>query len=115
MRGSSMSSSLQRREFLEVVSSGIAAASIAAVPSTVPAANEKIIVGLIGCGNRGRHDAGLVKKMPNVELAYVCDVDETRRGKAAEELGVAANRAVGDLRRILDDKAVDAVVIATPD
>src|SRR4051812_44234069 len=109
-----MFASKTRREFLEATAAGLAAAT-SAQTATAQSANNKLVAALIGCGNRGRHDAGLFKKTPNVELAYVCDVDETRRGKAAEELGVPASRAVGDMRRILDDKAVDAVVIATPD
>ena len=48
-------------------------------------------------------------------MAYVCDVDERRREPAAQELGIASSRVVADMRRILDDKAVDAVIVATPD
>src|SRR5438552_1968760 len=70
-------------------------------------ASSKITVGLIGCGGRGTHDGGLFQSMPNVELAYVCDVDESRRGATAAKLGVNGARVVGDLRRILDDKSVD--------
>src|SRR4029077_20343339 len=47
--------------------------------------------------------------------AYICDVDEARRQKAAQALGVDSRRAVSDLRKILDDKSVDAVIVATPD
>jgi predicted dehydrogenase len=72
-------------------------------------------VGLIGCGGRGIHDAGLFRDTTNVELAYVCDVDENRRRAAAHELGVPSSRAVSDLRRVLDDKSLDAVIVATPD
>ena len=61
------------------------------------------------------HDAGLFKKTPNVEVAYVSDVDDSRRQAAAEKFGVDSRHSVQDLRRILDDKSVDAVVIATPD
>ena len=78
-------------------------------------ANSQIVVGLIGCGGRGSHDAELFKNTPNVELAYVADVDSNRRASVAKSLGVPADRAVDDLRRILDQKSVDAVIIATPD
>jgi predicted dehydrogenase len=57
----------------------------------------------------------LFKNTTNVELAYVCDVDENRRRAAARELDVPSSRVVSDLRRVLDDKSVDAVIIATPD
>ena len=77
--------------------------------------NQKLVVGLIGCGGRGVHDAGLFRKIPNVDVAWVCDVDERRRLEAARSLDVEPQRAVSDLRRILDEKAVDIVIVATPD
>lgn len=106
-----------RRRFVKMSTAGLAAA---AVFQSTPAwagkgANEKLVVGLAGCGGRGVHDAGLFKNTPNVEVAYVCDVDENRRGSAASQFGIPSARAVGDLRKILDDKAVDAVIVATPD
>ena len=54
----------------------------------------------------------------DVEIAYVCDVDTKRLATAAKEVETAsksAPKAVGDMRKMLDDKAVDAVFIATPD
>jgi predicted dehydrogenase len=103
-----------RREFLECASA-TAAALAASANATGQSAGDKLTVGVIGCGGRGTHVAGLFKKTPNLEVAYVCDVDESRRQKLAQSLGVASGRAVGDLRKILDDKSVDAVLIATPD
>ncbi len=105
-----------RREFLELTSAGLLAATTFNVARAAPkGANDKLVVGLIGCGGRGVHDAGLFRKTPNVEVAYVSDVDEGRRQSAAKSLGVAPDKAVHDLRRILDDKSVDAVIVATPD
>ena len=105
-----------RRQFLQQTSLGlVAVASIEASRASADSPHEKIVVGLIGCGGRGVHDANLFKNVPNVEVAYVCDVDDGRRQAASKSLGVAANRAVSDLRKILDDKSVDAVIVATPD
>ena len=107
---------IPRREFLKVSTAALAAS--AAGPRHAQAEgspNEKIVVGLIGCGGRGVHDAGLFRNTPGAEVAMVCDVDEERRGRAAAEFGLASNQAVGDLRKILDNRAIDAVVIATPD
>jgi predicted dehydrogenase len=74
-------------------------------------ADERLTVGVIGCGGRG---AGLAEEFAGLaNVAYVCDPDESRRRKAQEK--VRARHAVADLRRILDDKSVDAVVIATPE
>lgn len=112
-----MSPSATRREFLQVSSAGlVAAAACQAVPAVAAkGANDKLVVGLIGCGGRGTHDAGLFKNTPNVEVAYVCDVDANRRQSVAKGLGVDSRRLVHDLRKILDDKSVDAVIVATPD
>jgi predicted dehydrogenase len=115
--------SAPRREFLKTsAASTVAAAAVVAAgtqlrPRTARAAsaNGKLVVGLVGCGGRGTHDAGLFKNTPNVEVAYVCDVDEARRGATADKLGVESAKAVGDMRRILDDKSVDIVLVATPD
>ena len=105
-----------RRQFLQQTSLGLAAAaSFEMSRASADSPHEKIVVGLIGCGGRGVHDANLFKNVPNVEVAYVSDVDDGRRQAAAKSLGVAANRAVSDLRRILEDKSVDAVIVATPD
>lgn len=106
-----------RREFLKLSSAAIAAAGTlqAASASGAKSANDKLVVGLVGCGGRGTHDANLFKNTANVELAYVCDVDEGRREAAAKSLGVPAGKAVSDMRRILDDKTVDIVLVTTPD
>src|SRR4029453_19578707 len=104
-----------RREFLEATSAGLATGLIAAGSSAAAqGASGKLVVGLVGGGGRGTHDAGLFKNMPNVELAYVCDVDEARREAAAKSLGVTASKAVGDMRKVFDDKSVDVVIVATP-
>jgi predicted dehydrogenase len=112
-----MSESTNRRQFLERASAGVIGATALAGARAWGArsANEKLVVGLIGCGGRGLHDAGLFKNTPDVEVAYVCDVDDSRRSAAAKELEVDGGRAVDDLRRILDDKSVDAVIVTTPD
>ncbi len=95
-----------RRSFLKTAVAGAAAASLASrVRAESP--NEKIRIGLIGCGSRG----GVFTQYAD----YVCDPDQKRLGQAAERAGVDSAHAVTDMRRILDAKDVDAVVIAAPD
>ena len=65
-----------RRDFLQLTS--LATASVAIASGTRAhgeSPNEKLTVGLIGCGGRGLHDANLFRNIPNVEIAYVCDPD----------------------------------------
>lgn len=114
-----MTTSADRRTFLQHSSSLVA---VAAIGSSFPSPsvmgqspNDKLTVGLIGCGGRGVRDAGLFQGVPNVEVAYVCDPDEGRRNAAAQKFNVPSDRAIGDLRRMLDDKSLDVVIIGTPD
>ena len=99
-----------RRAFIQWTgTAGLAMASSA----THAGANDDVVVALIGCGSQGRGVTKSIAAVPGVRIAYVCDPDEERRNAARTELG--AGESVADLRRILDDKAVDAVIVATPD
>jgi predicted dehydrogenase len=109
-----MSSPLNRRTFLGAAAA--AGATLAAGRAEEPSANDKIVVAIMGTGGRGTGHAVSFAKLPGVSVAYVCDVDADRAGKAAKAAEAAAKTApkvVTDFRRILDDKAVDALVIAT--
>ncbi len=102
-----MMSRATRRGFLRRAGIGAAALSLS---SAAVGANDRIAVGLIGCGGRGRTVA---EGMGGA--AYVCDPDEDRLAAAAKQFDVEPAKAVTDLRRVLDDQSVDAVVIATCD
>ena len=104
-----------RRQFIQQISTVAAAAAISSRGAVSAGAPENLTVALIGCGGRGVHDAELFKRLPGVEIAYVCDVDKARRQAAARTLGVEESRAVDDMRKALDDKALTAVIVATPD
>jgi predicted dehydrogenase len=102
-----------RRTFLKQTGAGIAgAAFVAASASRVLGANERLVVGLIGPGGQGQ-TLGNTFVGHNVKVAYVCDADSRRREQSKAQC--KADHAVADMRKVLDDKAVDAVVIATPD
>ncbi len=104
---------LNRRAFLENATRTAAGASALAccAGSKAYGANERITIGVIGM-SRGRTLAREFKQH-GARIAYVCDVDESRLNRARKESG--ADQGVADLRRVLDDPAVDAVAIATPD
>jgi predicted dehydrogenase len=88
----------------------------------VPGANDRIRVGMIGCGGRNTWLVGKwladASKEHNAQVVACCDIWRQRRERAAamvkEKFGVAA-KAYSDYRKLLDDPDVDAVIIATPD
>lgn len=102
---------IARRQFLQTAAAGtVALMNSGAVKA---AANDKVVVAIIGNGGQGKGHVKSYAALPNVEVAYVCDVDEARVAEAKKI--VPGAEAVADFRRILDDKSVDAVSIATPD
>jgi len=80
-------------------------------------ANEKVVLGIVGCRARGPALARGFASRDDCRLAYIADVDSelfaTRATQVAEVQG-AEPKCVQDFRRVLDDKSVDAMVIATP-
>jgi predicted dehydrogenase len=109
-----------RRDFLKTSSTAaIGAAALSVAPSIgAVGANEKFIMGIIGPGGMGTHLLDSFGSFKDVEIAYVCDADSKRMGAAAqrlEKLSGKAPKSVKDMRRVFEDKAVDAVIIATPD
>ncbi len=108
-----------RRSFVKKV--GLASAAAAAEfinwnPSA-RGANEKVVLGLIGCRSQGKNDA-LDAIKDGAVFKTLCDVDDAILAKVGPQIEAAQNRAPGsvkDFRRVLDDKDIDAVVIATPD
>src|SRR5579863_2767019 len=96
---------MQRRIFL-------AGALMAA--QSARGANDRVRVGLIGCGTRGRYVAQKMRETPNVDFTAVCDVYEPNAARAREWAGPQA-RSYSDFRQLLEQKNIDAVLIATPD
>ena len=109
--------SLNRREF--VYGSIGAAASLAGLsPSRTYAANEKVIMGVMGLGGRGTYLAEQFALRPDVEIAYLCDANTRRFARAREVVQEAQGKKpalVQDFRKILDDRSVDVLINATPD
>ncbi len=99
------------------LSAGAAALSARKSASAAPA-NNKVVLGLIGSGGRGSALAQGFLSRGNVEVAWVCDVDPRRWSSIVKHLETRQGRTpqvATDFRRGLEDKAVDAVIIATPD
>jgi predicted dehydrogenase len=80
--------------------------------------NEKLVLGLIGSGGRGTNLAGDFVKRKDCNFAYVCDCDARRGEPLARTLGEQQGKPAKfqqDFRKMLEDKTVDAVIVATPD
>ena len=115
--------SSNRRQFLKS-STALAAASTAAIPAVAQSsrsANDRFRVSVIGMRRGLAHAlslARMVKNGENVEIVSVCDCDmktaETAAKRLESEFGKRPEK-VQDLREIIDDKAIDAVSIGTPD
>src|SRR3954471_1157188 len=70
-------------------------------------------IGLIGAGRIGRKHAETLRRLPQARLVGVADADEAA-ARAAVADGGAGVQVVNDHRRLLEDAAVDAVLIAAP-
>lgn len=110
--------SANRRQFLKHSGSILAGATLSMAARRAAGANERFVLGVIGPGG---HGAGLLNSFAaqkDVEVGYVCDPDANRMGnavRAVEKITGRKPKAEKDMRRIFDDRSVDAVVVATPD
>ncbi|MCI0740086.1 MAG: Gfo/Idh/MocA family oxidoreductase [Gemmataceae bacterium] len=110
-----MSQNVNRRHFLM----GAAAAGVALTQSSSAKAQDtldKLIVGVMGTGGRGQGLAQTFQRLAGVDITYVCDADQNRAEQAAgvvQRISNRAPRAITDYRRMLDDRNVDIVVVAT--
>jgi len=104
----------QRRYFL-----GAAGALALSHRLSVAAPSDTVRVGIIGMGGRGNALMSQeLKRVPNAKLTHLCDVDQARLEVAqtnADKAGFGRVKGSADMRRVLEDKEVDAVIVATPD
>lgn len=115
-----------RREFLKKMAVGTATLSLGSVlpgfglgrQDRAAGANERIRIGVIGVNSRGNALAQGFAKMKGCEVTCICDVDSQalERCRAdVEKIAGRKPRGEKDLRRMLESKDIDAVVVATPD
>ncbi|HLO60880.1 MAG TPA: Gfo/Idh/MocA family oxidoreductase [Bacteroidales bacterium] len=114
-----------RRDFIKKAGLGASALAIGGIgfPASsyarIVGANERMNFAMIGCYRRfNAYMDSLPKLTDDINVVYVCDVDKIRmadaQAKVSEKMGYKPD-AEEDLRNILEDKKVDAVVIAIPD
>jgi len=109
-----------RRTFIKHTATLAAAVSV--FPTLMNAgcvgANERIVVGLIGCHGQGFVNLKSFLAQPNVVCAALCDVDQNvLNEKAAEVEKITGKKPAlySDFRKLLEQKDIDAVIIGTPD
>ncbi len=93
------------------------AASLSIGAQSIPGANDRVGVALIGLGGRGNDHLTEYLAQDGVEIAAICDVDPVAIEKAQSRIvgaGKRPARQFGDMRQIFDLKQIDAVSMATP-
>lgn len=113
---------LARRDFLKKATAvgvgALAASRSSPLLALERSPSEKIVVAVMGLNGRGMVHAQDFARGANTTVGYLIDVDSTVLQKAAAEtspLQSTPPKTVGDFRRALDDKNVDALIIAAPD
>jgi predicted dehydrogenase len=113
----------KRRDFLKHSGAAVAATALSSIPFVASAFGQRsnqaqtLRVGLIGCRGMGWNNLKSFLKNKDVSVSAICDIDENviaNRMKELGEMGVTA-KSYKDYRRLLDDRDVDVVIIATPD
>lgn len=108
---------LSRRTF-GAVSAGVFAHTVLATGRVMAAPSERVNLCVVGIRGRGNSLAQNFAKLPNAQITHLCDVNESLLGpfaKTIADIQQVAPKPVQDLRRVLEDKSVDAIVVATPD
>lgn len=103
---------LTRRQFLRRTTVAVLAAPFLASGFAARGAsrNEKLDVGVIGVANQGNYN---LTNVAHENIVALCDIDDNYLKAASEKFPRA--QTYNDFRRMLDQKGIDAVVVATPD
>ncbi len=107
---------MDRRDFLQAAA--VAGLSTRAARAAIRSPNDRISVCVMGLRGRGGSLLSTFASLPEVDVTYVCDIDERVLQSQAEKLADKTGRRpqrIKDYRKALDDKMVDALVIGTPD
>ena len=114
-------SDIDRRDFVKQTTltglGVLASRKVAGLPRRTNSPNETVRVAVVGVNGRGIVHVKNFSTLANSEVAYICDVDANviPKGLEAAKQQSRAPKTERDFRRILDDKTVDAISIATPD
>ncbi len=109
---------MDRRSFLKntsVVSAGVTILNFPVFGKLAP--SNKVVVAVMGVNSRGAYLAESFAKLENVEVAYLCDVEEAAIANGLKPFGHAARKpkVIKDIRTLVAQKDFDALLIAAPD
>jgi predicted dehydrogenase len=107
-----------RRRFLAASAGTVAGLSAATAAGAADRPNERVVLAVMGVNSRGRGLLGGFSAFPDVEIAYVCDPDENVVPGALRAINARHRRVPRherDMRRVLEDRDVTALVVAAPD
>ena len=111
-----MTDAISRRAFLQ--KSALLAASVAAAPyARALGANDDVRVGVVGFRSKGMQHIEVFKKLKGVRVVALCDVDSEVMDKALKKHfsdGTPKPKTFTDVRKMLEDKEIDAICVATP-
>src|SRR5277367_3038457 len=109
---------IERRDFLKTTGKAITVgAATLALGGKILGANERVRVAICGVRGRGNDHIHGFSKVPGTEIAALCDVDENVSSQRAGEIvqmGLPKPKTYFDVRKILEDKEIDAISIAAP-
>jgi len=109
---------IERRDFLKTTGKAITAGAAAlALGGKILGANDRVRVAVCGVRGRGVDHIHGFAHVPGAELVALCDVDESvlnERLGDVQKLGLPKPKGYGDIRKLLEDKDIDAISIATP-
>ena len=109
---------MQRRTFFKGAAGAAAAKGMAfAAGGRVLGANDRVRVAVLGVNGRGQSHIKGLEPLDNVEVATLVDPDRNIAAKRASEFESTYGRSVPieqDLRKVLDDKTIDCISVATP-
>ena len=109
--------SLNRRSFLKSTALTAAAFSLPARSwAQVNGSNSDVRVAIVGFGGRGQSHIGAFGKMEGVRITALCEVDENTLTREVEKFRKTGKTVepFNDIRKLLENKNVDAITIATP-
>lgn len=113
---------MERRKFIQTASVAgttfLVGSKLSAYGFYKGSPNDKVVVAMMGVNSRGEFLAKQLASFPEVEIAYICDVDSKVLDRVIPEVEKISGKRperFTDIRKLLEKKDFDALVIAAPD